>query len=710
MLFKRWLSAGLLLLAVYLGSAGVTAHADKELNQALATTPQGIFLDKTNAFVTTETTKKSSATLMDGKNNATPGTDVVALTSGSRQFGAMWSLDAGNFDLYKDYEISAWLYLGNRGVKAEGGMAFVLQNDWRGLGAMPVKGKGAIPAETLGVWGIDTDSRQPNEKAIAETAIQNSWALEFDAGYNGASGKAALGKANAFDGAETGAHIANNFPGQPTTYLSRLVKVRNRDNFYFNMNHQGKITNVNHPNFLANGQWHHVTLRWNHTTEMLSYNFDDRNPVTGERQPGLQNAQRVFPYKLDPHQTGQVRWGFTATSGSSTENNLVVLENVPGLVNARGDLTVTNLSQQKEVTTNGQLLSGDKLQLDYQLKYQGGRQPWHDILANLALPADFTAEDITITYQDAKLPPQQVSVADLRDNRLSVRLREALNTANAQATIRVVGHVATVEQFTTVAPTTSTFTSTTQTYAVDSPKYFINPHTDLDLQVTSDNPVKLAAGADTTVTGTVKPALADDRLQVIPVLNGQKLPAVTVTDGQFALPLKSQQLQAGTNELTLQAATAVGDESAPVTVTIAVAGELKFSTVSPTETFKKTKLTGQSQLVKRAGRWQLAVRDTRGTGERWTLTAAATPFTTPKGHGTKLAGQPVYVTDYQRIPIMSTPTAVYTHETDDSVADGEVDVAGSWRDDTGVLLEVQSDSRTGQYQGSITWALTNAPQ
>ncbi|MFC6288966.1 WxL domain-containing protein [Levilactobacillus angrenensis] len=709
-MFKRWLSAGLILLAVCLGSSGVLAHADSDLDQALATAPQGIFLDKTNAFVTTETTNKSSATVMDGKNEATPGTDVVALTSGARQFGSMWSLDAGKFDLYQDHELSAWLYLGNQGVKAEGGLAFVLQNDWWGLTAMPAKGKAAIPAETLGVWGIDTDSRQSSEKSIAETAIQNSWALEFDAGYNGVSGKVALGQANAFDGAETGAHIANNYPSQATTYLSRLVTSRNRDYFYFNMAHHGQITDVNHPNFLANGQWHHVTLNWDYKAEMLTYSFDDRNPVTGERQPGQSRSERVFPYKLDPYKTGQVRWGFTATSGSRVENNLVILENVPGLVSARGDLTVTNLSQKQAVAANDQVLSGDRLQLDYQLKYHGGRQPWRDILANLALPTDFTPDDITITYQDAKLPPQRVALRELRDQRLSVRLREALNTANTQATIRVVGQVDQVKQCTPVVPTTSTFTSPTQTCAVDSPKYFINPHADLDLQVTSDNPVKLAAGADTTVTGTVKSTLPSDQLQIKPVLNSQSLPTVMVKDGQFTLPLKSQQLQAGTNELILRAVTSAGDESAPVTVTLTVAGELKFSTVSPEENFQSARLTGQSQFIKRAGHWQLAVRDTRGTGERWTLTAAATPFVAKDAHGAQLVGQPVYVTDYQRIPILPTPTAVYTHETDDSVADGEVDVAGSWRDDTGVLLHVQSASLSGQYQGTITWALTDAPQ
>lgn len=711
-MFKRWLSAGLVLLAVCLGSSSITAHADQDLDQALATAPQGIFLDDSNEFVTTETIDKSSATVMAGKNEAAPGTSVVALTPKAHQFGAMWSLDDGYFDLYKDHELSAWIYLGNQGVKAEGGLAFVLQNDWRGLGAIPVKGglKEDLPAETLGVWGIDNDYRQSREKAIAETAIQNSWALEFDAGYNGVSGKGALGLANAFDGAETGAHIANNFPGQPTTYLSRLVTLRNRDYFYFNMAHHGQITNVNQPNFLANGQWHHVTLNWDYKAETMTYTFDDRNPVTGDRQPGQQRSEHVFPYKIDPKGTRKVRWGFTATSGSLTENHLVVLENIPDLVNARSDLTVTNLSQHQELTTNGQVLSGDRLQLDYQLKYQGGHQPWRDILANLALPTDFTAERISVTYQDTNLPPQEVSVADLRDNRLSVRLREALHTTNAEATIRVVGQVATVKQCTTVAPITSTFTSPTQTCAVETPKYLINPHADLDLQVTSDNPVKLAAGADTTVTGTVKSTVPGDQLKVIPVLNSRPLPAVAVEDGRFKLPLKAQQLQGGTNELTLRATTPAGDESAPETVTITVAGELKFSTVSPTENFEQTRLTGQSQLVKRAGRWQLAVRDTRGTGERWTLTAAATPFVAQDAHNTELAGQPVYVTDYQRIPIMTTPTAVYTHETDDGVADGEVDVAGNWRDDTGILLHVQSASVSGQYQGTITWALTDAPQ
>src|SRR5699024_1592094 len=155
-LFKRWLSAGLILLAMALMSGGIVAHADNgDYVHALQTAPQGILLDKGSAVMTLGTANMSSAAIVDTMNPATPDAQVALLTHGPNQFGSIWSTNDNDFNLKKDETASMWMYFGDQGTGAGGGMAFVLQNDDRGTAAMPTF---KFPlAETLGVWGVDSN-------------------------------------------------------------------------------------------------------------------------------------------------------------------------------------------------------------------------------------------------------------------------------------------------------------------------------------------------------------------------------------------------------------------------------------------------------------------------------------------------------------------------------------------------------------------------
>ena len=718
-MFKRWLSAGLILLAVCLGSRAGVARADDDYTDALSRAPQGILINQTNPFITTETTSKSSATVVNGTNPETPGTQVAVLTKDTNQFGALWSTDAGYLALNQNQTLSMWLYLGDQDAQAAEGLAFVLQNDEHGLAAMPQAGKGGqIPGETLGVWAVDNDPRQGVTTKFPRTAIQNSWALEFDTHFNDETAKEPAGKANAFDTSYPAVHIASNFPALPTTYVQHFTDygfwngLFSGNDYYYSMIHDGLISNVNAPNFLANGQWHHLTLKWEAKAEMMTYTFDDRDPQTDEQLSGVSKTVRIMPARIDPFHTNKVRWGFTSATEGRSGNNLVVLENIPGLIDADSRGELTDLTRHRLIKTGDQVLQGDQLQLAYQLTYHQGRQPWADIRANLKLPENFDVTGGKITYQNAKRPPQTIAATDVKDGHLSVRLTSELDAENAGATITLTGHAGQVAHTTTVPAATSAFTSTARVTSADTPEFIINPGTDVELKVTSLDSVHLKPGASTTVTGNVTVSTTAEippTTIVLPTLNGRRIASVPVAaDGSFNLALTADQLQAGTNQLSLVAITVLGDASRPVTVPITVAGTLQFATISANQRFQETQLTGSSQLVKRTNDWQLAVQDTRGTGEQWTLLAQATPFTTPDGR--QLAGQPVYVTKYQTIPLGANPTPVVSHVTDDSVNDGLYDVAGVWQPNTGVLLRVHGAAMIGRYQGTITWALANAPQ
>lgn len=707
-MFRRWLDAGLILLALACWGGPVTARADSDYTHALATAPQGILLNKPNAILTVATASKSSATVVNTTNPEAPGTQAAVVTNSADQFGSTWSTDDNSFDLTHNETLSLWLYFGDQGTAATAGMAFVLQNDPRGVRAMPDWGSAGINAETLGVWGVAADTTVSSASGLAATAIQNSWALEFDTKVNDKSPSLTTD----LNAGRTTAHIASAYPGSATSYLPLTSTTKDADNAptVYRLRHVGVISDPTQPNFLANGAWHHLTLTWNAVAQTMTYAFNDKNPVTAAPEPGVRRTVTIDLNQIDPNHTGRARWGVTGTTGSHDGSNLVILENAPGLVVAKTSAQLTDLTQDKIVDHDDEVASHDKVQLTYHLDYQAGRQAWSDIVGHLRLPGGI-AYDGQATVTTANGQTATFALATARDGQLVMAVKPALSRQNPAATIQMTGHVLPVSTRQVVPSATSIFASPTFVGTATTPTFSVTPVVDLNLAVTSADPLVLPDLQKTTVTGKVggfTSANVPPALRVTAKLNGVALPRVTPqSDGTFALLLAASQLQPGANVLKLTAVTASGDASKTVTVPITVAGELKFDTVSSEEGFQASTLTGNSQLVGRTGDWRLVVQDTRGTGSRWTLNAQATALTTSDGQ--QLAGQPVYVTSHGSLPIGTTPTPVLTHVTDDSEDAGRFDVAGSWTPKTGILLAVKDGSAIGRYSGTIIWTLSDVP-
>ncbi|NLR10602.1 MULTISPECIES: WxL domain-containing protein [Lactobacillaceae] len=715
MLIRQWLSAGLILLALTL-STRVLAHADSDYTHALATAPRGILLNKTDTIMTLGTAGMNTATVVDTTNPVAPDTQAVSLTNGANQFGSIWSKTDNYFDLNKDETVSMWLYLGDKGDNGGGGMAFVLQNDARGLAASPTFERYGPLAETLGVWGVDKNPSQQQNRALAATAIQNSWALEFDTETNNKTGEHAPGQANSFDIGYSGNHIASAYPGEAVTYHQYVDKdywggIIPHDKYYYGLKHNGLIANTTDPGFLSNGQWHHVTIQWNAAAETISYAFNDRDPQTDDRQEGIHQTVRLDPRLLDPgsQHKGRVRWGLTSAAGNKWHHNLVVFENTPGTIDAETKTTLTDLTLKREIKDQGETVANNRVRLDYHLNYRDGRQPWSSIVADLKLPKFIEFEEAEITYSGDR-QPETLDVKDISNQQLRTELGYAMDSAYPEATIRLTGRVASVAKTTEVARESSIFSSNALVRTLETPAFSINPSVDLDLAVTSGQTVALNPQEGTTIRGkvTVTTLAARPTVKVSPTLNGVGLPAISPRDdGTFDLPISPAKLRAGTNTLTFRALTADGSESNLVTVTIHVRGELKLSSVSTNEQFEASTLTGRSQLVHREGDWQLVVQDTRGRGSQWTLMVQATPFVAR--HGATLNGGPLYVTPDGITPIGATPTAIMTH-TMAETRDGKFDVAAQWSHQTGVLLGVEKGTAAGEYTGQLTWTLEDAPQ
>ncbi|WP_235807913.1 lectin-like domain-containing protein [Levilactobacillus acidifarinae] len=305
-------------------TSGVTAHADSAEDHALATAPAGMTLTGDDASLTTSDQAANQAGFVPIRHG-----QAVALTTGEAQAGAVWSTNTHAFHLTQNQTIAAWVYLGC-GQQASDGLAFVLQNDSRMVNATPQFGATPI-GETLGVWGIDADPFPATATALSRTAIQNSWALALSTGRHTQANATAPGQANSFDLGATTPYLAAGYPGSGTTYQRHKVSgtlggLLTPNRYYYSLALQGRLAVPN----LANGQWHHVTLRWRAATHTMTVIVNDRQATTNAAESGTRRTVNVDLNRVDPNHTGYARWGLTAaTSTGVTAPTLAVLTQSP---------------------------------------------------------------------------------------------------------------------------------------------------------------------------------------------------------------------------------------------------------------------------------------------------------------------------------------------------------------------------------------------
>ncbi|TGD18528.1 lectin-like domain-containing protein [Levilactobacillus suantsaiihabitans] len=705
---KNWLGWVVGLGVLLIG--GVVGRADADYDQALRTAPQGISLD--NIFVP-GTTSNNQAAVVGTTNPAVTGTQAAKVNNGKKQFGAIWSTADNVFDLTKDQSASMWLYFGNTGKKAADGMAFVMHNDENGLAATPTFGKN-VSGETLGVWGVDTDKKQTTPDKLATMAIQNSWALEFDTHLNTSTNYGNTGDADSFDVGIAGPHIANNYPAATSSYqmvrTSTLLPIYSVG-YYATQTHEGLLQGDY--TLLANGAWHHLSLDWQASTQKMTYTFDDKDPVSGTAQSGMQATAKLDLNQIDPQNTGQVRWGFTGATGDSYENNLVVIEEVPGLVDARATTRLTDTTTNQVIQDGDRLKGQDAFKLEYQLAYLSGKQDWQDVQAHLQIPDQLTVDAGKITYADGSTAT--VDLAGMTDNQVTVKLARALSATNATATISLTGTANNLKAPVTVDSAASTFSAVNGVVTADTPAFTLNPTLELYAASLSGSSVQLEANEDAVMKGLVVVPegvdLTNADMTVHTTLNGKRRPDFQMTagddpsSGRFDVTVAAADLQSGQNTLITTVSDPYGNVSNEVKFTITVSRQLVFQTVADRSSFEETTLTGAHQRVKRMLDWQVEILDTREAGAKWTLQVTSTPFINQDGQ--PLAGTLSYHEGTDRTPIGTTPITISRGEAQD--ADVVTNVVDDWDDESGLLLEVNSSALASEYSSTVTWLLNDVP-
>ncbi len=516
-------------------------------------------------------------------------------------------------------------------------------------------------------------------------------------------------------------HIASNYPGAGLTYVTNNL---NPDNPYVLMQHQGVIQN-NSYSLLSSGAWHHVTMRWDATAKTMTYSYNDKDPSTGNAQtPVGTKTVSIDTTKIDPNNTGYARWGFTGSTGTNWENNLVIFEQVPGVVNSSASVTATDLTTDKVIAAGDTVTSGDQLQLAYKLNYDSGSQDWKDIVAKIAVPNNMTVSYARVTYADGK--SELIDPGTISAQTLKYQLTHDLNGTNAPATITIIGNVMGVKNATTaVAAAKSTFNGSNALTNATTPNFTISAASNWYLRLffgtaangTKTSQMDLDAVKDTTLTGHFTYSLtstasdagyggtAGKAVTLRPTVNGQTQTSTTAGDGgTFSYTVPASLLLPGANTVTLYAIYNGGTNVSDVIKATINVGSLTFSNVTSNIAFN-AELTGTAATIAPSSQPNISVADTRVTGKHWALSASLT------GLAASFPGEVVYQPGNGNVTTLSNQDAAI--DTGDSAATTTVSKqwSSTWTDSSskGLFLKIPSATTAGNYDGTITWSLKDAP-
>ncbi|WP_382333183.1 lectin-like domain-containing protein [Levilactobacillus fujinensis] len=730
-------------------------ETDADWQHAVDTAPQGVPLD--NLFHMAGA--GSLAKIVDSPLVPRSIAQLTLDTSGDykeTQGTAIWSTKSAQanpyirsdnrFDLKRDQAISLWMYFGNKGTNAADGMAFVLQNSEDGKYAEATGGEG------LNVWGSDRNSIIGSSSAVAMTAIENSWALEFDTNVNKTVNSG--GMADSFDAGplqlnntgdysldtgkasvvRDGMHIASGYPADAKTYMEHYYKNHYdpdsrsyRSGYFFTMNH----TNPKAAGNLSNGEWHHLSLKWKAADKTMTYTFNDRDPKTNQVRSGMDIVSDTLDINTDKlgiggGADGNVFWGITGSSGSLSENGLVVIDSSDSLGHVTSQASLIDVTQNKKISKGDSVAPGDKISYKYTFNYEGdSQQDIEPLTMDVPLPMPLQWQTGGVSYQKNPAKNENFNSNELNQERIKKAWVQPLDGSNPQAVVTVTGVAPEVKTTTSVAAVTSRFYGPNYQTKLTLPSYMIKAKRTLQL----DSPTttfNLRHSESATITGQLTnagvpiPASEMQDYHVDAMLNGHAVSAGSLDkNGSFEFTISPKQLNVGSqNKLVLVGADQVSDAAAndrnhqSNSVTISLnrqIGTLYISKLPQNASFIPTELKGHSQWVSRQSGWNLDVVDERGAQNRWTLAVSLeTPFHTVGGT-TPMNGNVALLRNGYSELLTTSPATVMsktTHEDDETTHV----LQEHWDANNGFELQVNGGAIAGNYEGTFNWQLIDAPQ
>jgi len=611
--------------------------------------------------VANNNTEVLPANLTTGGINNKSDSDVIMITKlgDSGKTGAIWSkrdqADADNhnyIDIDKKQTMSMWLFFG--GIYKSGnsentgdGMAFVLQNESADAFTKIEKGK-SLPGETMGVWGSPYSANDSPE-TLAGRAIQSSWALEIDTYVN--IDKKMDSNFDSFKGAGTDNHMGDNYPALASTYVT--------DPSGMTLNHKDIINSVataeKPNNFLTDDRWHHLSLTWHPATEnetaYITYDYDDKK-INGDSKVGEQKKIPIdvanFNLKNGDH---KLYWGFTGSTGSSTENNLIVFESIPAIVEADASSKIIDesagdhvLSDPTSDNANANVVhDGDSVSVNYDLNYLSGSQPWADIVAKINLPDQISYKnaDITYTKKDGSTQTENIGeLAGMTTNEITHTLAQSLYKDNiVSANVKFEGTVTSSDK-TKDSPVGSAHAGfygdnlqkdvMTTAFVIKQPVKISLSKESSDPTINMDQETKLQGNVSYSDGSAVDPS----KLVVVVQVNDgdpMKVDMNTIaTTGTFSLPVSKAlfpDLKEGSNDVEIYVYNKEDfNTSETIKFEVTVMGSLQVN-ASQLSHFNSVQAMDNKQIISRSDDWSVDVEDSRDVGSEWYLFAEATPLT-----------------------------------------------------------------------------------
>ena len=742
-----WGMAAVVLFAMmFLSNDSLNVKANSSSNQTLAeqsaglsTAPPNLGLDPnmfTVPYFTTTYGKRNMAGLTDTTGHSAGTTTApmkaIRMTNGNSQVGAIWSnMDGGNYiNIRARQTMSMWLYFGPTS-HADGsgfgdGMAFVIHKSPDGTNAIAHDGNKIGAGESLGVWGVDDNPNTSSTTDFAKTAIQNSWALEFDTHINNDASPSA--SAN-FDRDVSGQHMAYGYPADPATYTRGgsapyTIFGTTYNGYYYTMTHTNPYNNLN----LHDGNWHHLTVTWDPTKFAFTYVFNDKNRDGSKgTSPITVKAQDIQASEFGGYQNiadGKFYWGFTASTGSDYETNLVAFESIPSSVQGEIKPSLHDETQDQDIDSGGTVDSGDKLDFNYGLKYESGRDDWSNISAQLNLPAKITYQTTgatdeqvgVVTYADGTTEP--IYGSDIKGTNsdgsviLDHDLTKPLNTDNPTAKITIYGTANNVNTDTKVASVHSHFDSKTlidDTYMIP---FVIKKAKPINLTLDKNN-ITVDPNQDANITGEVSyadgAAITNSNITVHATLNGTALDKFTLDNsdaaGSLNFTIPAAKLTQNSNTLNVYVMDQNGNRSSTSTVVIAKKGGLALDVKD--YSFGDVNQVPTSRLIPRNGEWDITVSDSRedGTTSPWTLSTEADDLFSGD---TKFNGNVVFKnSDGAEQNINSSSYTPIASGKKTQTGEQVTNVSQLWNNSDGLMLRTNGITTAGHYSGNMRWVLSD---
>ncbi|WP_430596471.1 hypothetical protein [Enterococcus sp. DIV0210g] len=666
---------------------------------------------------------------VDGTNDNRPY-DMVEL-SGSKNWLSIWSNESSKLNFNSNFKGRTYIKFDKANSD---GLAFVMHNDSRKTTAI-TQAQRSSDGQNLGVYGTNNG----RNKGPQSEAVQNSVAVEFDM-------KASLSntQANALDSTgghafdigtgvtdSEAAHMAYSFPGNPNTYVPLKdnagdtsgwtafpAVVRNaRVRHYSSPNVEG----VQSLSGISSG-WYEFRFNYTVGAGMTYYLV---NPANGSQTTPVTIGESELRTNLAlASNNNQAYWGFTAANGSAQGTTDFVFTETPS------DAQLDLINDVKD--TNNQSVQ------------TGKDTPLTDKYITSASPANFetvfhlkeSERTFSLSKWTGKVDPTYYDIPVDGTIKVSYKIDDGV-LQETSATIDPNGNIAlslsgvTINKgqkvtFTTNLPTkkssgdhqTSFYSQLTGKYGTDTTETSVES-TSIYFWIKNapiaPNIKRLAAAPSDQLTDFVDTFglqfdyedldAASNELNYEITINGKSAGKGTLADaiatnqqwsdtGKIDL-LSSGFYHRGENIAVLKITDANGlsDEE---TITFNVAGYKGFEIVTENYdwSFDKTQLPDEKTAQNRLQDMTIKGRDTTQDNSTAKIVASATDIVNEKG------------------TVISKENFTFKDSgTEQPLANQQLSLneTHAYSSSEGLLLSLSDQNDTGQYKGTITWTISDAP-